>query len=86
MRAGFGVLGLVLALAIVGLLAKKQLTATRVPSLRVPAAAGASAMPADAGSTANGLSSRQQSQLLQQIQQSLDKSLNIPRTEPDDSP
>lgn len=85
MRAGLGVIGLLLALAVVGLLAKKQLAATRVPVMPVPASAGQAASPGSAPVPA--LSTRQQSeQLQQQIQQSLDKSLNTPRPEPDDQP
>jgi hypothetical protein len=62
MRAVFGVAGLVVALAVVGLLGKKQLSAvsTPVPALQTAPAVDAAATPAPA------VTVREQSQQLQQ--------------------
>ena len=79
-----GLIGLLLALAVVGLLAKKQLTPTALPTLPV--------VPGLASSAASGVSApdaptsvRQQSQLLQQqIKQSVEAGL-LSRVPPDDA-
>ena len=78
MRGVFGMVGLVVALAIVGVLAKKQLVSTQavVPSLQVP---GAAPVPAPTGSV------REQSQQVQQqYKQALESALQQPRPMPDD--
>ena len=78
MRGVFGMVGLVVALAIVGVLAKKQLASTQavVPSLQVPAAVP---VPAPTGTV------REQSQQVQQqYQQALESALQQPRPLPDD--
>lgn len=78
MRGVFGMVGLVVALAIVGVLAKKQLASTQavVPSLQVP---GAAPVPAPTGSV------REQSQQVQQqYKQALESALQQPRPLPDD--
>ena len=78
MRGVFGMVGLVVALAIVGVLAKKQLVSTQavVPSLQVP---GAAPVPAPTGSV------REQSQQVQQqYKQALESALQQPRPLPDD--
>ena len=76
MRMIFGVLGLLVALAIVGVLAKKQLSATKVavpPGISVPGA-GAS----DAGGQPQ--SAREQSQhFQQQVKQQMDAIMQQPR-------
>jgi hypothetical protein len=77
MRALFGILGLVLALAIVGWLAKAQLASTRqaVPALSVPGAAPASAPAATV---------REQSQQIQQqFKQSVEAAMQQARPVPD---
>ena len=78
MRGVFGMVGLVVALAIVGVLAKKQLASTQavVPSLQVP---GAAPVPAPTGTV------REQSQQVQQqYKQALESALQQPRPLPDD--
>ena len=78
MRGVLGMVGLVVALAIVGVLAKKQLASTQavVPSLQVP---GAAPVPAPTGSV------REQSQQVQQqYKQALESALQQPRPLPDD--
>ncbi|MFC5522796.1 hypothetical protein [Polaromonas jejuensis] len=63
MRAIFGVLGLLVALGIVGLLVKKQLAATRqaLPALALPASASP-----DGGATKPATAVQEQSQQVQQ--------------------
>lgn len=74
MRGVFGVVGLLLTLAIVGVLAKKQLGA--VTTVAPPA--GMSSAPA-------GATVKQQSQLLQQqVQQSVEATMQQARPMPDD--
>ena len=78
MRGVFGMVGVLVALAIVGVLAKKQLASTQavVPSLQVP---GAAPVPAPTGSV------REQSQQVQQqYKQALESALQQPRPLPDD--
>lgn len=74
MRGVFGIVGLLIALAIVGVLAKKQLGAVTTV---VPPAGFASA---PAGATV-----KQQSQLLQQqVQQSVESTMQQARPMPED--
>ncbi|MCO5354874.1 hypothetical protein [Acidovorax kalamii] len=79
MRAVFGLVGLVVVLAIVGLLAKKQLSVTRapVPALQTaPGAAPASAPPATV---------REQSQQVQQqVKQQMEGLMQQARPMPED--
>ena len=78
MRGVLGMVGLVVALAIVGVLVKKQLASTQalVPSLEVP---GAAPVPASTGTV------REQSQQVQQqYKQALESALQQPRSLPDD--
>ena len=78
MRGVFGGVGLVVALAIVGVLDKKQLAGTQavVPSLQVP---GAAPVPAPTGSV------REQSQQVQQqYKQALEAAMQQARPLPDD--
>ena len=70
----FGLLGLVLALAIVGLLVKKQLTTT-VPAL--PSATGAAVAPSAPASNPR--------QVQEQFKQSLDAAMQQPRALPDEA-
>jgi hypothetical protein len=71
MRAIFGVLSLLVVVAIVGVLAKKQLGAVTAP----PVTAAPGAPPAPAGTP------RQQ---VEQFKQGLDATLQQPRPMPDD--
>ena len=73
MRAMFGLAGLVVALAIVGLLAKKQLAAVQAP---VPALQGASA-PA-------GTVREQSQQVQQQVKQQMEGLMQQARPMPED--
>ncbi|HYP69829.1 MAG TPA: hypothetical protein VEP93_03045 [Variovorax sp.] len=70
----FGLLGLVLALAVVGLLVKKQLT-TAVPAL--PSATGAAVAPSAPASNPR--------QVQEQFKQSLDAAMQQPRALPDEA-
>ncbi|WP_026436113.1 hypothetical protein [Acidovorax sp. JHL-9] len=81
MRAVFGLVGLVVALAIVGVLAKKQLAATRAPvsSLQLPAAPGGAAAPAPADSVR-----AQGQQVQQQVRQQMEGLMQQARPMPDD--
>lgn len=84
MRAVFGLVGLVVALAIVGVLAKKQLAATRtpVPSLQLPAASDGAATPAPAPA---GTVREQSQQVQQQVRQQMEGLMQRARPMPDDS-
>ncbi len=78
MRMVFGVLGLLVVVAIVGWLAKSQLSATRqaIPSLAVP---GAQPAPAPAATV------REQSQQIQQqIKQSVEATMQQARPMPEE--
>lgn len=74
MRAMFGLIGLVIVLALVGLLVKKQMATTKAP---VPALQGASA---PTGSV------REQSQQMQeQVKQQMDSLMQQARPMPEDA-
>lgn len=80
MRAIFGVLGLLVVLAMVGLLVKKQLVTTQqvVPGLQVPDAVSKASDKADS-------TVRQQSQQIQQqYKQALESAMQQVRPMPDD--
>lgn len=81
MKAMFGLVSLLLALAIVGVLVKKQMRGVSGPANTVPAGV---VVP----STVPGATPQQQSQQIQQIQQqfkqSLDAAMQPPRPMPDD--
>lgn len=88
MRAIFGVVGLLLALVIVGLLVKKQLATTRqaIPVLAAPAPASASASSpasADAGAPASTVRAQSQ-QIQQQYKQALEGAMQQARPVPDE--
>ena len=68
-----GLLGLVLALVIVGLLVKKQMAATRAP---LPSLAPAASAPATV---------RAQSQPVQQVKEAMDAAMQPQRAMPDDA-
>ena len=72
----FGLLGLLLALVIVGLLVKKQFTTLATPGL--PPVPGATATQ---GSTAKD----QSRQMQQQYKQAIDAAMQQPRKMPDDN-
>ncbi len=77
MRMGFGLIALLLALAVAAVLAKKQLGATRVaaPPVLQPAADPASAATVRA----------QGQQLQQQVREQVEALMRQPRPNPDDS-
>ena len=81
MRGILGLVGLLLSLAIVGLLVKKQLTSTQqiIPALEVPVTAGVQ-RPASAPTTAG----EQSQQVQQQYKQALEGALQQPRTVPEE--
>jgi hypothetical protein len=78
MRALFGVVGLLIVLAIVGMLAKKQMSS--VNEIKVPTIAGAASAPAQPGATV-----QQQSQnIQQQYKEAAEAAVQQPRTVPDE--
>ena len=80
MRAVFGLVGLVVALAIVGLLVKKQLAATRTPVPALQTATGAAA-PA---SVPTGTVREQSQQVQQQVKQQMESLMQQTRPMPED--
>ncbi len=72
----FGLIGLLLALVIVGVLVKKQFTTLAAPSL--PAVPGATA-------PASGTVRDQSQQVQQQYKQTIDAAMQQPRKMPDDN-
>lgn len=72
-----GLIGLVLALAIVGLLVKKQMSSIAAPAL--------SSAPAPGGSAPAGDARAQSQQIQQQFKQSLDAAMQQRRPVPDDN-
>lgn len=78
MRAIFGVLSLLIVLAVVGVLAKKQLatTTSQPPALQTPAI-GAATMP-------TGTVKEQSLQVQQQYKQALESALQQARPQPED--
>lgn len=75
MMRAFGLVGLVLALLIVGMLVKKQLGTTVAPAL--PAASGQAATAASPASNPR--------QVQEQFKQSLDAAMQQPRALPDEA-
>ena len=65
MRALFGLVGLVVVLAIVGLLAKKQLAATRAPGPALQPATGSAAPASEPTGTVREQSQQMQQQVLE---------------------
>lgn len=82
MRGIFGILSLLVTLAIVGVLVKKQLTATSqtMPALVVPAAAGAG----DTAAQPTGTVKQQSQQIQQQYKQAIDNAMQQARPEPEE--
>ena len=84
MRAFFGLLGLLIALAIAALVIKKQLDSTRhaIPVLEVPASAAVSSDKPDGKPGVAG--QLQTQQILQHYQQAVEGALQQARPLPDD--
>jgi uncharacterized membrane protein len=78
MRTVLGVLSLLMVVAVIGVLAKKQLRAQS--SVRVPAVAGASAPAGGAGATLP----QQSQQIQQQVKQSIESTMQQARPEPEE--
>ena len=78
MRTGFGLIGLLLALALVAVLVKKQMGATRVAV--PPAVQG---LPAPAEGAASTVRAQSQ-QVQQRVKQQMDALMQQPRTLPED--
>ncbi len=79
MRIGFGLIGLLVALAIVAVLAKKQMGATRMAA--PPAVQG---LPAPADAAAPATVRAQSQQMQQQVKQQMDALMQQPRPMPED--
>ena len=84
MRMVFGILGLVITLAIVGMLTKKQLSA--VNAIQVPTVAGSSGNAADGNTaTSNAATVQQQAvQIQQQYKAAAEAAMQQTRPMPDD--
>jgi type IV secretory pathway TrbF-like protein len=80
MRALFGVLGLLIVVAVVGMLVKKQLTGV-APISVTPQVAGQAVTPA---SVPPGNAQQQSQQIQQQVRQSLEASMQQARPVPED--
>ena len=82
MRSIFGILSLLVTLAIVGALVKKQRAATTqpMPALVVPAASAGG----DAVVQPTGTVKQQSQQIQQQYKQAIDNAMQQTRPEPDD--
>lgn len=84
MRALFGLVGLVVVLAIVGLLAKKQLAATRAPVPALQTATGAAAPASAPTGTVREQSQQMQQQVKQQVKQQVEGLMQQARPMPED--
>ncbi len=84
MRSIFGVLGLLLVLALVALLVKQQLVSTRqaIPALTGPVPTSSGAAPAP--TTPAGTVQAQSQQIQQQYKQAIDAAMQQARPVPDD--
>ncbi|KRB41147.1 hypothetical protein [Acidovorax sp. Root70] len=82
MRAIFGLVGLVVMLAIVGLLAKKQLAATRAPLPALQTATGAAGTASTP--TGTGTVREQSQQMQQQVKQQMEGLMQQARPMPED--
>ena len=80
MRAVFSLLGLVVVLALVGLLVKKQLMSTAAPSIAIPGAAATASAPAG---TTVGQRSRQ---MQEDARRAVEGAMQQPRPMPEDTP
>ena len=87
MRVIFGLVSLLIVLAVTGVLVRQQMKAVQapVPALQVPAATGDGSSGDPAGITlpSNGTPAQQSQQVQQQFKQALDKSMQT-RQMPDD--
>lgn len=83
MRAVFGIVSLVVVLATVGVIAKKQLTSTRqaIPAVALPAVEGAPVITVNPDATVKA----QSQQIQQQYKQALESALAQPRSVPEDA-
>ncbi len=83
MRAVFGMASVLIVLAIVAVVAKNQLVATRqaVPVLGVPAPQGSPTLAVNPDASVKA----QSQQIQQQYKQALESALQTPRLTPDDS-
>ncbi|MBK5205048.1 MAG: hypothetical protein JJD98_06470 [Polaromonas sp.] len=79
MRAIFGVMSLLIALAVVGVLAKKQLSALSAATVPVQLPTSA-----DSAITSHATPQAQSQQLQQQIKQSVENAMQQARPMPDD--
>lgn len=86
MRSLIGVLGLLIALAVVGLMAKQQLASTRkiVPALNAPADAAVSTDGAGKPQPQADTVKTQSQQIQQQYTQALEQAMQKPRVDPDE--
>ena len=84
MRALFGLVGLVVVLAIVGLLAKKQLAATRAPVPALQPATGSAAPASEPTGTVREQSQQMQQQVKQQVKQQVEGLMQQARPMPED--
>jgi uncharacterized membrane protein len=82
MKGAFGLIGLLLSLAVVGFLVKKQITSTQqiVPSLQAPTTDGSQR----AASAAGTVGEQSPAQVQQQFRQALQDAMQQPRTVPDE--
>ncbi len=88
MRAIFGLVGLLMVLAVTGFLVRQQMKAAHapVPALRVPATAGDDTQSvSNIVVPASGTAAQQSQQLQQQFKQTLDKAMQT-RPMPEDNP
>ncbi|MEB0055827.1 MULTISPECIES: hypothetical protein [unclassified Variovorax] len=79
----FGLVGLLVALVIVGLLAKKQLAPIAAPTL--PATTSVPGAPAPAAGTAPANAREQSQQMQQQYKQAIDAAMQPQRKMPEDN-
>jgi hypothetical protein len=84
MRAVFGILSLLLVVAVVGLLAKKQFAA--VSDIKVPQTAPVAGTPALPAITAGGNAQQQSQQIQQQFKAAAEASMQQARPMPDEKP
>lgn len=80
MRGLFGLVGLVVVLAVVGLLAKNQLSAVRAPAVAVP---GVAAVPTDPASAPAGNVREQSRQMQDQVRQQMEGLMQQARPMPE---
>ena len=82
MRAMWGLAGLVVVLAVVGLGAQKQLSAVRAPAPLVP---GASAVSVGSAASAAATVQQQSQQIQEQVRQQVDGLMQQERPMPEDA-